>query len=133
MQSTLTADQALMACRELSLRYECDLRQPDGLWRALCPLCVLYTDGRLELEVRESARGGLATLSCRRGCDSTEIADHLTAALSPQATAASSDVSSSPRASRTFALSARTGCGRVASLSGPRHCSSAAKNSGSQR
>ena len=61
--SSLTADQTLEACRQLGLRYEPDLRQSDGLWRAQCPLCIVYTGPESRhLEIREKMRVPAAQL-----------------------------------------------------------------------
>jgi hypothetical protein len=84
----MNADQALEALRIAGLRYEPDLRQPDGLWRAECPACVLYADGTARhLEIRERERGGQARISCRNRateCDAAAIERTLANALSPK-------------------------------------------------
>lgn len=71
----MTADAILEACRGLGLQYEADTRS-DGLWRAVCPLCVLHAEGEA-LTIHERARGGDAVVRCRNGCNSVEIIRHL--------------------------------------------------------
>ena len=51
----MNALDALQACNALGLEYRPDLRQPDGLWEATCPLCILHTEGR-KLTIREPSR-----------------------------------------------------------------------------
>lgn len=92
----LSADQALEACRTLGLRYSPDLRQPDGLWTAQCPVCVLYSD-KLVLMIREPERDGHVTLHCGNGCKATEVMARLAAAVP-------SDVQPSSREERPLAV-----------------------------
>lgn len=81
--SRLDADRALEALRVLGLTYLPDLRQPDGLWQARCPVCAAYTD-KPTLTIIESRRGAPVSLSCStRQCSRHEIANRLHDALRP--------------------------------------------------
>lgn len=81
--SRLDASQALEGLRTLGLSYRPDLRQPDGLWQARCPVCAAYTD-KPTLTIIESRRGAPVSLSCSsRQCSRDEIANRLHDALRP--------------------------------------------------
>lgn len=90
MSAPLTADQALEACRTLGLRYTPDLRQRDGLWSAVCPVCVLHADGQ-PLTIREPSRDRPVTFSCKSGCPSQEIANVLAEAVLPKESSSSGE------------------------------------------
>ncbi|HXD54715.1 MAG TPA: AAA family ATPase [Solirubrobacteraceae bacterium] len=81
----LTADDALLAARELGLTPVADERNPN-LWHAMCPLCILSTE-KPRLTITESTRGKPARLACSNGCDAAEILRRFTAAVSPQPSA----------------------------------------------
>ena len=79
----LDANQALEALRCLRLRYRPDLRQPDGLWLAQCPLCVAFTE-KATLTIIESRRGARVSLRCgSRDCVAADIETRLREALLP--------------------------------------------------
>lgn len=81
--SGLDASQVLEGLRTLGLPYRPDLRQPDGLWEARCPVCAAYTD-KPTLTIIESRRGAPVSLSCSsRQCSRDEIANRLHDALRP--------------------------------------------------
>ncbi len=79
----MTADRALEGLRALGLPYRPDLRQPDGLWQARCPVCAAYTD-KPTLTIIESRRGARVSLRCsNRECSSVDIEQRLAEALLP--------------------------------------------------
>jgi AAA domain len=78
----LTADHALEACRALGLDPRAD-EHSDSHWTARCPTCILSTVGteKRPLSITETNRGTPARIECRSGCDKTDLAHKLRAAI----------------------------------------------------